>query len=168
MISIQKGLEDYRELGTIIKGINDINSLVELIYDNPTYNIINDLRDTKGLIDLNFKNIWATIKQNNGYLTLLPEVEVWDEEKTLNFINVNMFNYSQYNVKFNDNGELCINIIKPYDEQDYYYIVGNKVYRQGKYIETIEDNEPNLDGIDVMILRLIELNRVLEPRICHN
>ena len=168
MISIQKGLEDYRELGTTIKGINDINSLVELIYDNPKYNITNDLRDTEGLIDLNFKNICATIKQNNGYLTLLPEVEVWDEEKILDFINVNMFNYSQYNVKFNDSGELCVNIIRPYDEQEYYYIVGNKVYRNGKYIETIVDNEPNLDGIDVMILRLIELNRTLEPRICHN
>lgn len=168
MISIQKGLENYKELGITIKGVSDINSLVELIYDNPKYNITNDLREDKGVIDINYKNICATIKQCNGYLTLLPEVEVWDEEKTLDFVNVNMFSYSQYNVKFNDNGALCINIIRPYDEQDYYYVVSNKVYRKGKYLETIVDNEPNLDGIDVMILRLIELNRTLEPRMCHN
>ena len=35
MINIHKGLEDFNELRTIIKGVKDINSLVELIYDNP-------------------------------------------------------------------------------------------------------------------------------------
>ena len=34
MISIQKGLEDFNELRTTINGVKDINSLVELIYDN--------------------------------------------------------------------------------------------------------------------------------------
>ena len=63
MINIHKGLQDYNELRTTINGVKDINSLVELIYDNPKYDITNDLRDTRGLIDLNFKNICATIKQ---------------------------------------------------------------------------------------------------------
>ena len=168
MISIHKGLQDYNELRTTINGVKDINSLVELIYDNPKYDITNDLRENEGIIDVNYKSICATIKQENGYLTLLPDIEVWDEEKTLDFVNVNIFNYNEYRFDFNDNGELYIKIIRPYDEQDYYYIVGNKIYRKGKYIETIEDNEPNLDGIDVMILKLIKLNRELEPKMCYN
>ena len=168
MISIHKGLQDYNELRTTINGVKDINSLVELIYDNPKYNITNDLRENEGIIDVNYKSICATIKQKNGYLILLPDIEVWDEEKTLDFVNVNIFNYNEYRFDFNDNGELYIKIIRPYDEQDYYYIVGNKIYRKGKYIETIEDNEPNLDGIDVMILKLIKLNRELEPKMCYN
>ena len=168
MISIYKGLQDYNELRTTINGVKDINSLVELIYDNPKYDITNDLRENEGIIDVNYKSICATIKQKNGYLILLPDIEVWDEEKTLDFVNVNIFNYNEYRFDFNDNGELYIKIIRPYDEQDYYYIVGNKIYRKGKYIETIEDNEPNLDGIDVMILKLIKLNRELEPKMCYN
>lgn len=168
MISIHKGLQDYNELRTTINGVKDINSLVELIYDNPKYDITNDLRENEGIIDVNYKSICATIKQENGYLILLPDIEVWDEEKTLDFVNVNIFNYNEYRFDFNDNGELYIKIIRPYDEQDYYYIVGNKIYRKGKYIETIEDNEPNLDGIDVMILKLIKLNRELEPKMCYN
>ena len=168
MISIHKGLQDYNELRATINGVKDINSLVELIYDNPKYNITNDLRENEGIIDVNYKSICATIKQKNGYLILLPDIEVWDEEKTLDFVNVNIFNYNEYRFDFNDNGELYIKIIRPYDEQDYYYIVGNKIYRKGKYIETIEDNEPNLDGIDVMILKLIKLNRELEPKMCYN
>ena len=168
MISIHKGLQDYNELRTTINGVKDINSLVELIYDNPKYGITNDLRENEGIIDVNYKSICATIKQENGYLILLPDIEVWDEEKTLDFVNVNIFNYNEYRFDFNDNGELYIKIIRPYDEQDYYYIVGNKIYRKGKYIETIEDNEPNLDGIDVMILKLIKLNRELEPKMCYN
>ena len=47
MISIQKGLEDFNELRTTIKGVKDINSLVELIYDNPKYDITNDLINRK-------------------------------------------------------------------------------------------------------------------------
>ena len=168
MIKVYKGLEDYNELRTTINGVKDINSLVELIYDNPKYDITNDLRENEGIIDVNYKSICATIKQENGYLILLPDIEVWDEEKTLDFVNVNIFNYNEYRFDFNDNGELYIKIIRPYDEQDYYYIVGNKIYRKGKYIETIEDNEPNLDGIDVMILKLIKLNRELEPKMCYN
>lgn len=168
MIKVYKGLQDYNELRTTINGVKDINSLVELIYDNPKYDITNDLRENEGSIDVNYKSICATIKQENGYLTLLPDIEVWDEEKTLDFVNVNIFNYNEYRFDFNNNGELYIKIIRPYDEQDYYYIVGNKIYRKGKYIEMIEDNEPNLDGIDVMILKLIKLNRELEPKICYN
>lgn len=63
MISIQKGLEDFNELRTTIKGVKDINTLVELIYDKPRYNITNDLRDTRGVIDINYKSICATIQQ---------------------------------------------------------------------------------------------------------
>ena len=51
MINIHKGLQDYNELRTTIRGVKDINSLVELIYDNPKYDITNDLRDTSGLIE---------------------------------------------------------------------------------------------------------------------
>lgn len=168
MVSIQKGVESYRELAKTINGVKDINSLVELIDNNTTYNITNDLRENEGVIDINYKNICATIKQENGYLVLLPDIEVWDEGKTLDFINVNIFNYNEYNFDFNDKGELCIRIIRPYDEQDYYYVVDNRIYRKNKYIETIEDNESNLDGIDVMILKLIKLNKTLEPKMCYN
>ena len=71
MINIHKGLEDFNELRTIIKGVKDINSLVELIYDNPKYDITNDLRDTRGVIDLNFKSICATILLNHYLFVVL-------------------------------------------------------------------------------------------------
>ena len=85
MIKIYKGLEDFNELKTTIKGVKDINSLVELIYDNPKYGITNDLRDTRGVIDLNFKSICATIKQEENSLVVLDEVEVWDDDGVLDF-----------------------------------------------------------------------------------
>lgn len=169
MISIQKGLEDYRELGTIIKGINDINSLVELIYDNPTYNIINDLRDTKGLIDLNFKNIWATIKQEDNGLEVLDEVEVWDDNGGLDFVLVNMYSYRKYNTSIREDGRIQISSSHPYDEQEYHYAIGNKIYRNDKYVETIKESEEHfIDGLDEIILRLIELDRPLKSIMCHN
>ena len=168
MISIQKGLENYKELVTTINGIKDINSLVELMYNNSTYDITNDLRENEGIIDVNYKNICATIKQKEKYLVVLPNIEVWDEDKTLDFINVNVLSYSRYNVRWNDNGELYIDSCRPYDDQDYYYIIENKVYRNGKYIETIANDKSNLDEIDVMILRLIELDSALEPKMCYN
>ena len=49
------------------------------------------------------------------------------------------------------------------------YIVGNKIYRGGKYVETFEESEEHcIDGIDEMILRLIELDRPLKPIMCYN
>lgn len=167
MINIHKGLQDYNELRTTINGVKDINSLVELIYENPKYDITNDLRDTRGVIDLNFKTICATIKQEENGLSVLPEVEVWDDSGNLDFVVVDMYNYSKYNTSIRGDGKIQITSLHPYDEQEYYYVVGNKVYRNGKYIETIVDKH-DIDGIDVMILRLIELNATLEPKICHN
>ena len=85
MISIQKGLEDFNELRTTIKGVKDINTLVELIHDNPRYNITNDLRDTRGIIDINYKSICATIqqKENNikqiDYINKRAEVCGWNK-----------------------------------------------------------------------------------------
>ena len=169
MINIHKGLQDYNELITTINGVKDINSLVELIYDNPKYDITNDLRDTSGVIDLNFKNICATIKQEENGLSVLPEVEVWDDSGNLDFVAVNMCSYGRYNTSIREDGRIQITSSHPYDEQEYHYVVGNKIYRDGKYVETYEENKEHyIDGIDEMILRLIELDRLLQSRICHN
>lgn len=167
MISIQKGLEDFNELRTTIKGVNDINSLVELICDNPKYDITNDLRDTRGCIDVNYKSICATIQQGEKGLEVLGEVEVWNNNGSLDFISVNMYSYARYKLTLGSNGELCIHSFHPYDEQEYYYAVGNKIYRDGRFVEKIKESE-NIDGIDEIILRLMELNRPLKSIMCHN
>lgn len=161
MISIRRGLEDFNELNTTIKGVKDINTLAELIYDNPRYNITNDLRDTRGVIDVNYESICATIKQEKNCLTLLPEVECWDN---VNYITVNMFFYKRYNFRWGNDGRLEVYSRHPYDLQEYYYSLGNNIYRDGKFIEKIEDDD-SIDGIDNIILRLIELNRSLKPLI---
>lgn len=169
MINIHKGLQDYNELRTTINGVKDINSLVELIYDNPKYDTTNDLRDTRGVIDLNFKNICATIKQEENGLSVLPEVEVWDDSGNLDFVVVDMYSYGKYNTSIREDGRIQITSSHPYDEQEYHYVVGNKIYRDGKYVETYEENKEHyIDGIDEMILRLIELDRPLQSRIYHN
>ena len=169
MINIHKGLQDYNELRTTINGVKDINSLVELIYDNPKYDITNDLRDTRGVIDLNFKNICATIKQEENSLSVLPEVEVWDDSGNLDFVLVNMYNYSKYNTSISEDGEVYVKSSHPYDEQEYYYAVGNNIYRNGKFIEKIKESEDHyIDGIDEIILRLMELNRPLKSIMCYN
>ena len=169
MISIHKGLEDFNELRTIIKGVKDINSLVELIYDNPKYNITNDLRADRGVIDLNFKSICATIQQRDNDLEVLGEVEVWDDNGSLDFVLVNMYSYRRYNTSIREDGRIQISSSHPYDEQEYHYVVGDKIYRDGKYVETYEENKEHyIDGIDEMILRLIELDRPLQSRIYHN
>ena len=169
MISIHKGLQDYNELRTTIKGVKDINSLVELIYDNPKYDITNDLRDTSGLIDLNFKNICATIKQEENGLSVLPEVEVWDDSGNLDFVVVNMYSYSKYNTSIREDDKIQITSSHQKKKKKYHYIVGNKIYRGGKYVETFEESKEHcIDGIDEMILRLIELDRPLKPIMCYN
>lgn len=167
MISIQRGLEDFNELRTTIKGVSNINSLVELIYDNPKYDITNDLRDTRGCIDVNYKSICATIRQREKDLEVLGEVEVWDNNGSLDFVLVNMYNYVKYNMSISKDGEVYVNSSHPYDEQEYYYAVGNKIYRDGKFVEKIKESE-NIDGIDEIILRLMELNRPLKSIMCHN
>lgn len=167
MISIQRGLEDFNELRTTIKGVSNINSLVELIYDNPKYDITNDLRDTRGCIDVNYKSICATIQQREKDLEVLGEVEVWDNNGSLDFVLVNMYSYARYKLTLGSTGELCIHSFHPYDEQEYYYAVGNKIYRDGKFVEKIKERE-NIDGIDEIILRLMELNRPLKSIMCHN
>lgn len=169
MINIHKGLEDFNELRTTIKGVKDINSLVELIYDNPKYDITNDLRDTRGVIDLNFKNICATIKQEENGLSVLSEVEVWDDSGNLDFVVVDMYSYGKYNTSIREDGRIQITSSHPYDEQEYYYAVGNNVYRNGKFIEKIKESEDHyIDGIDEIILRLMELNRPLKSIMCYN
>lgn len=169
MINIHKGLQDYNELRTTINGVKDINSLVELIYDNPKYDITNDLRDTRGVIDLNFKSICATIKQEDNGLSVLPEVEVWDDSGNLDFVLVNMYNYVKYNTGISEDGEVYVNSSHPYDEQEYYYAVGNNIYRSGKFIEEIKESKDHyIDGIDEIILRLMELNRPLKSIMCYN
>jgi hypothetical protein len=167
MISIQRGLEDFNELRTTIKGVSNINSLVELIYDNPRYNITKDLRNTKGCIDIKYKNICATIQQREKDLEVLGDVAVWDNNGSLYFVVVNMYNYVKYNISINENGEVYVNSFHPYDEQEYYYAIGNKIYRDGKLIEEIKKSE-NIDEVDNIILRLIELNRPLKSIMCHD
>lgn len=169
MINIHKGLEDFNELRTIIKGVKDINSLVELIYDNPKYNITNDLRADRGVIDLNFKSICATIQQRDNDLEVLDEVEVWDDNGGLDFVLVNMYSYRRYNTSIREDGRIQISYSHPYDEQEYHYAIGNKIYRNGKYVETIKESEEHfIDGLDEIILRLIELDRPLKSIMCHN
>ena len=169
MINIHKGLEDFNELRTIIKGVKDINSLVELIYDNPKYNITNDLRADRGVIDLNFKSICATIQQKDNDLEVLDEVEVWDDNGGLDFVLVNMYSYRKYNTSIREDGRIQISSLHPYDEQEYHYAIGNKIYRNGKYVETIKESEEHfIDGLDEIILRLIELDRPLKSIMCHN
>ena len=169
MISIQKGLEDFNELRTTIKGVKDINTLVELIYDNPRYNITNDLRDTRGIIDINYKSICATIQQKEDSLAVLGDVEVWDNDGSLDFVLVNMYNYSKYNTSISEDGKVYVKSSHPYDEQEYYYAVGNNIYRNGKFIEKIKESEDHyIDGIDEIILRLMELNRPLKSIMCYN
>ena len=169
MISIQKGLEDFNELKTTIKGIKDINTLVELIYDNPRYNITNDLRDTRGIIDINYKSICATIQQKEDSLVVLGDVKVWDNDGSLDFVSVNMYDYVKYNTNFTEDGEVYVKSSHPYDEQEYYYAIGNNIYRGGKFVETLEESKNHyIDGIDEIILRLMELNRPLKPIMCYN
>ena len=169
MINIHKGLEDFNELRTTIKGVKDINTLVVLIYDNPRYNITNDLRDTRGIIDINYKRICATIKQEENGLSVLPVVEVWDDSGNLDFVVVNMYSYGKYNTSIREDGRIQITSSHPYDEQEYYYAVGNNVYRNGKFIEKIKESEDHyIDGIDEIILRLMELNRPLKSIMCYN
>lgn len=169
MINIHKSLQDYNELRTTINGVKDINSLVELIYDNPKYSITNDLRDTRGVIDLNFKSICATIKQGENGLSVLPEVKVWDDSGNLDFVVVNMYSYRRYKTSIREDGRIQISSSHPYDEQEYHYAIGNKIYRDGKYIETFKEDKGHfIDRLDEMILRLIELDRPLQSRICHN
>lgn len=169
MISIQKGLEDFNELRTTIKGVKDINTLVELIYDNPRYNITNDLRDTRSVIDINYKSICATIQQKEDSLVVLGDVEVWDNDGSLDFVLVNMYNYVKYNTGISEDGEVYVKSSHPYDEQEYYYAVGNNIYRNGKFIEKIKESEDHyIDGIDEIILRLMELNRPLKSIMCYN
>ena len=169
MISIQNGLEDFNELKTTIKGIKDINTLVELIYDNPRYNITNDLRDTRGVIDINYKSICATIQQKEDSLVVLGDVEVWDNDGNLDFVSVNMYDYVKYDTGISEDGKVYVNSSHPYDEQEYYYAVGNNIYRNGKFIEKIKESEDHyIDGIDEIILRLMELNRPLKSIMCYN
>lgn len=169
MINIHKGLEDFNELRTIIKGVKDINSLAELIYDNPKYNITNDLRADRGVIDLNFKSICATIQQRDNDLEVLGEVEVWDDNGSLDFVLVNMYSYRKYNTSIREDGRIQITSSHPYDEQEYHYAIGNKIYRNGKFIEKIKEREDHyIDGIDEIILRLMELNRPLKSIMCYN
>lgn len=165
MISIQKGLEDFNELKNTIKGVKDINTLVELIYDNPRYNITNDLRDTRGVIDINYKSICATIKQEKNILVVLPEIEVWDEDKTLDFVNVNIVSYMQYHTTILEDGKLYVYFLSLYDEQNYYYVIDNKICRDGKIVEEIveERENSNITEIDDIILRLMSLNMSLKP-----
>lgn len=167
MISIQKSLEDFNELRTTIKGVNDINTLVELISDNPRYNITNDLRDTIGAIDVNYKSICATIEQKENSLVVLGDVEVWDNDGGLGFVAVDMYNYARYNTGISKDGEVYVNSSHPYDEQEYYYAVGDSIYRNGKFVEKVEEDN-NIDEIDNIILRLMIFNRPLEPIMCYN
>lgn len=166
MISIQKGLEDFNELRTTIKGVKDINTLVELIYDNPRYDITNDLRDTIGVIDINYKSICATIQQKENSLVVLGDVEIWDN---LDMVEVNIYEYKNYIMRFTDENVMKIYRVSPYDNQDYYYSSYNKIFRNGKYVETMKFEDTNIiSEIDQIILRLMELNRPLKPIICHN
>lgn len=169
MISIKKGLEDFNELRTTIKGVKDINSLVELIYDNPKYNITNDLRDTRGVIDINYKSICATIQQKEDSLVVLGDVEVWDNDGNLDFVLVNMYNYRKYNTRIREDGKIQVSFSHPYDEQEYHYAIGYNIYRNCKFVENIDQwKYNNIDGIDEIILRLMELNRQLKPIMSYN
>lgn len=168
MIKVYKGLEDYKELREIVGGIKNLDTFVKLIKDNPNYDITNDLRETDNMIDVNFKHICATIKGTKLGLSVVGDVEVWDEDGTLDFVSVNMYEYNRYVSEIRDDGYMQVSSVHPYDEQEYHYAVGNKIYRDGKYVETITpNNKIMIDGIDEIKLRLMELDRPLQSRICH-
>lgn len=166
MIKIYKGLEDYKELCETVGGIKNLDTFVKLIKDNPNYDITNDLRKTDNMIDINFKHICATIKGTKHGLSVVGNVEVWDEDGTLDFVSVNMYEYNKYISEIRNDGYMQVSSIHPYDEQKYHYSVGNKIYRDGKYVETITSNDTvMIDGIDEIKLRLMELDSKLKPRI---
>lgn len=168
MIKVYKGLEDYKELCEIVGGIKNLDTFVKLIKNNPNYDVTNDLRETDSMIDVNFKHICATIKGAKHGLSVVEDVEVWDEDGTLDFISVDMYEYNQYVSEIRDDGYMQVSSIHPYDEQKYHYAVGNKIYRDGKYVETITpNNKIMIDGIDEIKLRLMELDRPLQSKICH-
>ena len=73
----------------------------------------------------------------------------------------------EYLYDIRENGRIQITSPHPYDEQKYHYIVGNNIYRGGKYVETFEESKEHcIDGIDEIILRLIALDRPLNPIMC--
>ena len=163
MINIQRGYEDWKELSEIVSNVKTLNTFVDLVDGNNRYEITNDLRD-EGMVDLNYKSICATILQKEDKLELdYKSVEVWDEDGALHFVNVNMYSYNKYRTTIRNDGRLEIDKLSPYDEQEYYWAIDNKIYRGNKYIESIDyDEESNLTLVDTMILKLMEKNSKLK------
>ena len=152
MCEIDNTLDIFKENVAYYLGVDD-NSIIEEMKEQ----------------EINFKNICSTIKQEENGLSVLPEVEVWDDSGNLDFVLVNMYNYVKYNTNFTEDGEVYVKSSHPYDEQEYYYAVGNNIYRNGKFIEKIKESEDHyIDGIDEIILRLMELNRPLKSIMCYN
>ena len=48
-----------------------------------------------------------------------------------------MITKRNYNIRILSNDETYISVIAPYDLQDYYYAIGNDIYRDGIFIKRI-------------------------------
>ena len=128
---------------------------------------INDCEDENvsyGVIMLNNKH---TIKEFQAVINNIKNK--YFNEGNLDFVVVNMHSYRRYNTSIREDGRIQISSSHPYDEQEYHYAIGNKIYRNGKYVETIKESKEHfIDGLDEIILRLIELDRPLKSIMCHN
>lgn len=169
MINLDKSYEEFNELRSIVDNVRDLDTLVALMTNNNIYDITNDLRDTDNLIDVNYKSLCVTIKQMKNRLQLLGDAEVWSNTgRTM--LNVNFYNYFKYNSRTLEDGRLYCYSRHPYDDQDYFYSYDRKIYRKGKLIREVPSYEilGELSIRDQMVLELMDLDRSLEPRMCHN
>ena len=136
----------------------------------------------ENLSDLNRTNtitLYATSTIDNSLLQTTIDIIQYakdtggsnpeEEVSTGDFVVVDMYSYGKYNTSIREDGRIQITSSHPYDEQEYHYVVGNKIYRDGKYIETFKEDKGHfIDGLDERILRLIELDRPLKSKMCYN
>lgn len=152
MIVIQRGYEDWKELEKIVSKIKDLNTFVDLCAKNMRYGITNDLRE-KGMVDLNYGSICATVKQGKESCELSPYgVEVWNEDQSLDFVVVDMNKYEECKVLFLENGQIKVSL-----KDD--YTIDNKVYKDGKLEYEVVYDEKEKERIrltDKMFLELIK------------
>ena len=112
--------------------------------------------------------IRKNIKQMENNLTLTTDIEVWDDGGCLEFKTINTMEYVKYTCSIRQDGQLEVHSLRPYDEQNYHYAIGNKVFRNGVFVKEINDTDEFLSPLDKIILELIELDRPLKAIICYN
>lgn len=168
MISLARSYEEYEEIRKIIKGVKDLDTLVALISDNNKFCITNDLRETKKMIDFNYKSLCITIKQNGNDLSITGYTEIWSDT-TCTMISLNLGSFYKYRTRITEHNEVYCYSLHPYDNQDYHYSYNNKIYRNGKLIDIVAKEEmyDEMSYADNMILKLMQLDEKLESKMCH-